>query len=209
MALPARLRAARMTNATQGSQIDDNVGALEQALCDILGAPIDTDITNAIAEIVAAGLKSLYFQDAAADPTVAGQVRRNGAALKFYDGTRVWDFTQIVPTGMILPYAPGVLAAPTAPAGFLLCDGAAVSRATYAALFALIGTNYGAGDGSTTFNLPNMKGRVLAGYDNAQAEFTSIGQTGGEKTHTLTLAELPSHDHGVTDPGHAHTYSVP
>lgn len=88
MSLPDRLKAARMTDATLGSAIDNEVGNLEKALAAILGVPIDTDIASALCEVVAAGLKSLYFQDAAADPTTAGQIRRNGATVKAHDGTR-------------------------------------------------------------------------------------------------------------------------
>lgn len=86
----------------------------------------------------------------------------------------------------------------TLPAGWLTCDGAAVSRTTYARLFAAIGTTFGSGDGSTTFNLPNLKGKVLAGYDAGQTEFNAIGKTGGAKTHTLTAAQMPSHTHDLT-----------
>lgn len=94
----------------------------------------------------------------------------------------------------------------TAPTGWLLRDGSAVSRTTYARLFAVIGTTYGAGDGSTTFNLPNRKGKVGVGRDAAQTEFDTLGETGGEKTHLLLSAEsgVAVHGHGVTDPGHAH-----
>jgi microcystin-dependent protein len=84
----------------------------------------------------------------------------------------------------------------TPPGGWALCDGQAVSRAVYPALFSRIGTTYGAGDGSTTFNLPNLKGRVVVGLDGAQTEFDALGETGGAKTHTLTLAQIPSHNHG-------------
>ncbi|MCD1627044.1 tail fiber protein [Seohaeicola saemankumensis] len=94
--------------------------------------------------------------------------------------------------GMIFPYAGAA-----APAGFLLCDGAAVSRTTYAGLFSLIGTAYGAGDGSTTFNVPDLKGRVPVGYDAAQTEFDALGKEGGEKTHTLTTDEIPAHSHNI------------
>jgi microcystin-dependent protein len=82
-----------------------------------------------------------------------------------------------------------------APAGWLECDGSAVSRSTYAALFAAIGTVCGSGDGATTFNLPNAKGRVLVGYDSSQTEFDAIGEAGGAKTHTLSAAEMPAHTH--------------
>ena len=95
-----------------------------------------------------------------------------------------------IPTGVIMPTA---LAA--ASTGWLLCDGAAVSRLTYAALFSAIGTTYGSGDGSTTFGLPNLKGRVVVGIDAAQTEFNVRGETGGAKTHTLSVAEMPTHNH--------------
>ena len=85
----------------------------------------------------------------------------------------------------------------TPPSGWIFCDGAAVSRVTYAELFAAIGTTYGAGDGSTTFNLPDLRGRVPVGLDLTQIEFDNLGEKGGAKTHTLTQAEMPSHTHTV------------
>ena len=88
----------------------------------------------------------------------------------------------------------------TAPANWLICDGSAVSRTSYADLFAVIGTKYGEGDGSTTFNLPNLKGRAPVGLDSNDTDFNTIGNTGGEKTHTLTIDEMPSHDHGEVFP---------
>lgn len=83
----------------------------------------------------------------------------------------------------------------TVPSWALELNGQAVSRTTYSGLFALIGTTYGVGDGSTTFNLPNYRGRVLVGQDTGQSEFNVIGETGGAKTHTLTIDEMPSHTH--------------
>jgi microcystin-dependent protein len=68
-------------------------------------------------------------------------------------------------------------------------------------LFARIGTTYGVGDNSTTFNLPNVKGRVIAGLDSTQTEFDTLAETGGAKTHTLTSAEMPAHTHTETTPG--------
>lgn len=94
------------------------------------------------------------------------------------------------PAGVIVPFAGS-----SAPTGYLVCDGAAVSRTTYADLFAAIGTTYGAGDGSTTFALPNLKGRVVVGVDAGQSEFDTLGETGGAKTHTLDSTEIPSHTH--------------
>lgn len=88
----------------------------------------------------------------------------------------------IIPTGLITPFGGA-----SAPDGFLLCDGAAVSRSTYADLFAVVGTNYGVGDGSSTFNLPNLKGRVPVGLDTGQTEFNTLGKSGGVTTHVHTL----------------------
>jgi len=79
--------------------------------------------------------------------------------------------------------------------GYLWGDGSAISRITYADLFAVIGTTYGVGNGSTTFNLPNRKGKVNVGLDSSQTEFNILGKTGGEKAHTLNVNEIPSHSH--------------
>ena len=92
-----------------------------------------------------------------------------------------------LPIGAIMPFGGG-----SVPDDYLLCNGQAVSRTTYAQLFSVIGTNYGVGDGSTTFNVPNLKGKVPVGYDNTQTEFNSIGKTGGAKTVTLTKNNLPA-----------------
>lgn len=96
-----------------------------------------------------------------------------------------------LPIGSIMPYGSDII-----PENWLLCDGSAVSRTDYAILFSVIGTTYGVGDGSTTFNLPNLKGKVAVGKDTTQTEFDMLGETGGEKKHTLTIDEMPSHNHG-------------
>lgn len=75
----------------------------------------------------------------------------------------------------------------TAPSGWLMCDGSEVSRAEYSLLFDAIGTAYGDGDGSTTFNLPSMAGRTTIGSSASHA----LGSTGGEESHELTASELP------------------
>lgn len=84
------------------------------------------------------------------------------------------------------------------PVGCLIADGSAISRTTYSQLFAQMGTTHGAGDGSTTFNLPNMLGKVPVGYDATQTEFNALGKIGGAKTHTLSAAEIPAHSHAIT-----------
>ncbi len=95
------------------------------------------------------------------------------------------------------------------PAGWLLCDGLAISRATYAALFGVIGTTWGAGNGTTTFNLPDLRGRSLVGTGTGPGLTARVlGATGGEETHLLTLPETPVHNHALTDPGHGHNVYV-
>lgn len=106
----------------------------------------------------------------------------------------------VLPTGVILPY--GGTAAPT---GWRLCDGSAISRTTFADLFTAIGTAFGVGDGSTTFNVPDFRGRVPAGKDNmggtAANRLTiianNLGTAGGAEEHTLTNSQMPQHTHAL------------
>lgn len=120
------------------------------------------------------------------------------------------------PSGAIMDYAGA-----TAPSGWQFCYGQAISRTTYAPLFAAIGTAYGAGDGSTTFNLPDCRGRVSAGKDDMGGTSANrltglsggvngdtLGGTGGAESHTLTAAQLAAHTHtGTTasNGNHSHT----
>jgi len=120
----------------------------------------------------------------------------------------------LLPVGVILPY--GGLTEPNA--NWLFLFGQAISRTTYADLFAIYGTTYGIGDGSTTFNLPDLRGRVIAGQDDmgggSANRLTSpidgdvLGASGGSESHTLTQAQLPSYTLpntlGLNDPGHFH-----
>ena len=85
----------------------------------------------------------------------------------------------------------------SAPSGYLFCKGQAISRTSYARLFNIIGTTYGAGDGSTTFNLPDLKGKVIVGADSNNTNFV-LGSTGGEENHTITETEMPAHTHAST-----------
>ena len=101
----------------------------------------------------------------------------------------------------------------TIPTNWLACNGQAISRTEYAELFAVIGTKYGSGDGNTTFNLPNIKGKTTVGLDIDDTDFNTLGKTGGEKIHTLIENEIPKmnvymtranwYDHGGLEAGGA------
>ena len=105
-----------------------------------------------------------------------------------------------VPAGVV-----DMFAGSTAPSGYLLCDGSAVSRSTYSKLFTAIGTTYGSGDGSTTFNLPNLKGKVAVGLNSADTSFDTLGETGGVKEVTLTSAQSGLVGHNHTQNSHEHS----
>jgi len=127
-----------------------------------------------------------------------------GAVLET-DGSGTLSWGTGMPSGVVMPFAGS-----SAPSGYLLCYGQAVSRTTYASLFTAIGTTYGAGDGSSTFNLPDLRGRVVAGQDDMGGSSANrltdqtggldgdvLGDTGGSETHTLTEAEMPEHSHSL------------
>ena len=84
-----------------------------------------------------------------------------------------------------------------APSKWMICDGSALSRTTYIDLFSAIGTTYGAGDGSTTFNIPDLRGKTVFGKS-ASGTFNTLGNTGGAETHRLTVSELAAHKHDNT-----------
>ena len=111
-------------------------------------------------------------------------------------------------SGMLMPYA-----GTSAPSGWLLCYGQAISRSTYSTLFSAISDTYGVGDGSSTFNLPDLRGRVVAGQDDMGGVSANnltnqtgglngdtLGATGGAETHLNTSAQsgLPAHSHSAT-----------
>lgn len=138
-------------------------------------------------------------------------------ALNFQQAVLSWiTASSGLPSGSMMQF--GGAAAPN---GWLLCNGQAVSRNTYANLFSAIGTAYGQGDGSSTFNLPDARGRVMAGWDpsNTTARLTgstaqgasaaALGNVGGEQAHVQSLAELANHNHSINDPTHAHAIADP
>jgi microcystin-dependent protein len=147
-------------------------------------------------------------------PIDAPTVTDDGKAITWDDGNQKFIYTDPsgLPVGMMTVHAGSA-----APAGWALCDGSAISRTTFADLFAEIGVTYGVGDGSTTFNIPDMRGRNALGLDNmggtsanrvTDAQADILGGTSGAETkdvshdhgaatgsHTLVEGEIPSHTH--------------
>lgn len=161
------------------------------------GAPSSFALDNAVVKLSGdqsvAGVKT--FSSFPVTPSSTPTTNYQVANKKYVDDA--------LPAGVFIPYGGS-----SAPTGWLLCDGSAVSRTTYAALFTAIGTAYGVGDNSTTFNLPNLKGKIPVGYNSSETEFDTLGETGGEKTHALTEAELASHTHGQLSDGGATMYKT-
>ena len=121
---------------------------------------------------------------------VQGKVNKKAKIKQVKEATGTTGDT--LPVGSVISYIKAI-----APENWLVCDGSAVSRTDYSELFNVIGTTFGTGDGSTTFNLPNLKGKTIVGLDNSDTDFNAIGKVLGEKTHTLTVAEIPSHNHSM------------
>lgn len=155
------------------------------------------------------------IQCAAGDTFVI--VADTSSNVRVYSFQRAAAPPQALPIGAVIDYAGS-----TAPSFWLFAYGQNVSRTTYAALFAAISTTYGVGDGSTTFTLPDLRGRVVAGKDdmggtsaNRLTDQTdglngdTLGDTGGSETHTLTSAQMPAHTHtGTTASDGAHTHGM-
>lgn len=111
------------------------------------------------------------------------------------------SFANVLPqAGTIIMYAGN-----TAPVGWLLCDGSAVSRTTYASLFAVVSTTFGVGDGATTFNVPNHAGRTVLGVGTGTGlTARALAATVGAETVAISLSEMASHTHTASDAGHSH-----
>ncbi len=107
---------------------------------------------------------------------------------------------QAVPTGSV-----HMMATTTAPSGYLKCNGAAISRTTYADLFAVIGTTHGSGDGSTTFNVPDLRGEFVRGWDDSRG--IDSGRTFGSSQSDANKQHNHTATSSVTDPGHQHLYN--
>jgi microcystin-dependent protein len=141
--------------------------------------------------------------------TPASSVNNTTVATTSFVNTRITSeindiSTFLVPTGSVLSYISS-----SAPTGWFICDGSSKSRTTYSGLFSVIGTTFGSVDG-TQFNLPDLRGRTTVGSGQGVGLTNrSIGNSGGEETHTLSTTELPSHGHDITDGGHSHIVTDP
>lgn len=141
----------------------------------------------------------------ASKPNFAGDTQAanwNGILFFATDTAKVYQFNNPSWTDVTAAIGLGIsgeirmYAGSAAPAGWLFCQGQAISRTTYAALFTAIGTTFGTGDGSTTFNLPDMRGRVPVGVGQGSGLTNRVlGATGGEENHILSVAEMPAHSH--------------
>tara|TARA_R110001632_G_scaffold88142_1_gene190957 strand:- start:185 stop:943 length:759 start_codon:yes stop_codon:yes gene_type:complete len=145
----------------------------------------------------------------ATDAVITAKIQDGAVTAAKLDAAAV---SVLMPTGSIMSFAGA-----SAPTGYLLCDGAAIARqagGSDTALFTLLGITYGAGDGSSTYNIPDLRGRVIAGQDDMGGASANrltgltggvdgdvLGGTGGSQTHTLLTAEMPSHTHSYNRTG--------
>lgn len=173
-----------------------------------------TTITSNWANTTLSDIGTALTGSVAADgqTPITGNLQMGGNKITgMADGTTATDaatYGQVAAVNSVMTGTIQMWPTTSAPTGYLLCAGSAVSRTTYAALFAVIGTTFGAGDGSTTFNLPNYADRMPIGSGTIAA---SIGATGGSKdavvvshTHTVSISD-PGHNHTINDPGHTHS----
>ncbi len=179
------------------------------------GISIDADLSLNSSSLIAVDHVNMDQQSAALGPSVVDSLYDVNGDLYFNNGAGTpvqvtvgnavnVSSSSIVPSGVIWPYGGS-----SAPNGFLLCNGSAVSRSTYSDLFLALGTTYGSGDGTTTFNIPDMIGRAPIGagtYTDPVIGSTTrtLGQSFGSAAQALLTAEMPAHAHG----GGAHNHQT-
>lgn len=196
-------------------------GVFNPLITFIPDSPATAEDQNSQDADIAAGLSNCMTRDGQAPATnnlsMGGfQLKELAAGTNASDAATISQLNSITNLGDLK-----ATASPNVPTKWLLCYGQAISRGTYAALFGVIGTAWGAGDSSTTFNVPDFRGRVLAGVDNMGGSAanritngvsgitgTTLGASGGDQNlmdHTHGVTD-PQHNHGITDPTHDHTY---
>lgn len=171
-AVPTVITGDYIDAAWLNQYIKDNFNAIFQGLAAVGSMAYAID-ANTVGELV--------------KPLVDSYLKNTSAgALSWVPATDVG-----LPTGATIPFAGS-----SAPTGYLVCDGSAVNRTTYAALFAVIGTTWGVGDGSTTFNLPDLRGRAVIGVGTGTGlTARALAALVGEENHVLTAAENGPHSH--------------
>ena len=162
-------------------------------------SPTFSGTLTSAGDIVMSGTGSLQLPTGttAQRPTPAtGDIRFNTTLTQFegYNGSAWGEIANGVPAGSVFSFATS-----TVPSGYLECNGAAVSRSTYASLFSAISTTWGVGDGSSTFNLPDLRGQFVRGWDN------SAGVDSGRSFASSQSDQNKSHNHSINDSGHNHT----
>jgi|688.fasta_scaffold02495_2 microcystin-dependent protein len=182
-----------------------------------------TAITTTLATVsIAKGGTGQTTANASVNALLPSQTGNSGKYLTTNGTDTSWGTVSAgssIPSGSMQMYAGAITqtvsagtVTTTAPTGWLLANGNAVSRTTYSALWTALGTTsspYGQGDGSTTFNLPDLRSRVPIGVGQASGlSNRTLGGTVGAETVALSTAEMPQHNHTATDSGHAHTTSV-
>jgi microcystin-dependent protein len=200
-------------NAVTTAKIaDNNVTTAKINAAAVTEAKIATDaVTNAKMADDSVGADELIDNSVGA---AAINISGNGTSGQYVTSDGDGSFSYTTPpvaflSGMIMPYAGA-----SAPSGWLLLYGQAVNRTTYSDLFAVLGTTYGSGDGSTTFNVPDLRGRTIAGQDDmggssanrltdqsGGVDGDTLGASGGTEQHTLTEAEMADHSHLVVASG--------
>jgi microcystin-dependent protein len=176
------------------------------------GITASTAELNIMDGVTASAAEINILDGATLSTTELNYVDGVSSAIQTQINTANTAITNNTPVGVVNMWVTG-----TAPTGWLLCQGQAVSRSTYGSLFTVLSTTYGAGDGSTTFNLPDLRGRVPMGAgtgrnvaDNANLTARTLGaKVSDDESVTLTAAQsgVPAHSHSITDKAHAHTQS--
>lgn len=205
---PVNLNFSDLATAMTDSVAADGQTSMTGALLGFAGSDANPGITFASDNTTGFSLPSAGTIDVSCAGVKIGSFNSSG-------WTGATSGSGTVPTGTLMPFAGS---SGSLPAGWLLCSGQSVSQVTYSALFAVVGTTYGGSGGN--FNVPDLRGRAVAGLDNmggtAASRLTStvmtpdgqtLGATGGTQTVTLTTAQLAVHSHAnsLTDPGHHHT----